>query len=176
MEQKKGRNIIKILYFILIFIGIVCMVIVFSKPLAVTWFHWSFPLIFSLAVLLKAFDNSGETQGEESSLLYGLKKVIVSALALVVIWVVAFLAFLLQPRDRQQIIQSPQGSNTIVLEYDLVSRPKLYRKKDGLFLTPIPLKTSSGYNESVEATINWLSEEEFEVVVEGQVLDRVILN
>lgn len=54
---------------------------------------------------------------------------------------------------------SPEGSNTIIVKYDLASRPTIYKK--GLFYQQkIWDYPGHGFNETVVFNVEWLSEDE----------------
>lgn len=59
----------------------------------------------------------------------------------------------------QEIYTSPEGSNTIIVRYDMMSRPSVYKKmrfrKKKIWKYP-----GSGFMETVHFGVEWLSEDE----------------
>lgn len=75
-----------------------------------------------------------------------------------------FISTISDPRERRAEHISPNGSNTILIEYDYASRPSIYRKVNFLFMTPITFDFGAGYNETITHEIIWLSEDTFKLV------------
>lgn len=59
----------------------------------------------------------------------------------------------------QEIFTSPQGANTIIVQYDLVCRPTVYQK-GLLWNKKIWDYPGSGFMETVHFGVEWLSETE----------------
>ncbi len=59
----------------------------------------------------------------------------------------------------EEVFTSPGGTNTIVVQYDLVCRPTIY-KKGMLWNQKIWDYPGSGFMETVHFGVEWLSEEE----------------
>ncbi|MBO6194740.1 MAG: hypothetical protein J6O56_00170 [Bacilli bacterium] len=55
--------------------------------------------------------------------------------------------------SRDEIIKSPNGEYTIILRYDYVSRPYIFKDNKLVFETH-----ESGYNETVYFKVKWVSE------------------
>ncbi len=62
----------------------------------------------------------------------------------------------------QEVFTSPQGTNTIIVQYDFVSRPTIY-KKTWLGKRKIWAYPGSGFMETVHFGVEWLSEDEIKV-------------
>lgn len=60
---------------------------------------------------------------------------------------------------------SPDGTNTVIVEYDWVSRPKIY-KKTWYGKTKIWQYEGSGFMESVGFSVDWVTEEKIRVYYE----------
>ncbi len=60
----------------------------------------------------------------------------------------------------REVYTSPQGTNTIIIEYDHVCRPYVYQKtwfgKREIWTYP-----NSGFMETVSFSVEWLSEDKF---------------
>lgn len=59
----------------------------------------------------------------------------------------------------QEIFTSPQGTNTVIIQYDLVCRPAVYQK-GLLWNKKIWDYPGSGFMETVHFGVEWLSETE----------------
>ncbi len=70
-----------------------------------------------------------------------------------------FLWFLL-PRENHTEFPSPDQSQTIIIEYDYVSRPFLYRKINSFLMVELNTPPFIGAMETIEYTIQWLSDKE----------------
>lgn len=84
---------------------------------------------------------------------------------MIVIVIVLIIIFLFQSCCRifanteQEIFTSPKGTNTIIVEYDFVCRPTIYKK--GLFWKEkIWHYSGSGFMETVHFDVEWLSEDQ----------------
>lgn len=58
---------------------------------------------------------------------------------------------------KQEAYTSPQGTNTITVKYDFVSRPSVYKKR-GFWNSKIWDYPNSGFMETVHFKLEWLSE------------------
>ncbi len=59
--------------------------------------------------------------------------------------------------EEQEIFTSPQGTNTIIVQYDFTSRPIIYKK--GLFWNKkIWEYEEAGFMETVHFGVEWISE------------------
>lgn len=64
-----------------------------------------------------------------------------------------------------EIYTSPDGTNTVIMEYDWVSRPKIY-KKTWYGKTKIWQYEGSGFMESVGFSVDWVTDKEIRVYYE----------
>lgn len=64
--------------------------------------------------------------------------------------------------DHSEVLTSPGKTNTIIVEYDFVSRPTVYRKK-GIGKEEIWAYDGGGFNETVHFDVEWLSEDQFKI-------------
>lgn len=64
--------------------------------------------------------------------------------------------------SRTKEYTSPNGEHTIIVEYDLVSRPTVY-EKTGLIKKKVFSKMENGYNESVFFEIEWIDDDTFRI-------------
>lgn len=58
----------------------------------------------------------------------------------------------------QEIFTSPQGTNTIIVQYDFMSRPTVYKKRL-LWDKELWEYPGSGFMETVHFNVEWLSED-----------------
>ena len=58
----------------------------------------------------------------------------------------------------QEIFTSPQGTNTIIVQYDFMSRPTVYKKRL-LWDKELWVYPGSGFMETVHFNVEWLSED-----------------
>lgn len=62
----------------------------------------------------------------------------------------------------QEIFTSPQGTNTIIVQYDFMSRPTVYKKRL-LWDKELWEYPGSGFMETVHFNIEWLSEDKIRI-------------
>lgn len=62
----------------------------------------------------------------------------------------------------QEIFTSPQGTNTIIVQYDFMSRPTVYKKRL-LWDKKLWEYPGSGFMETVHFNIKWLSEDKIRI-------------
>lgn len=65
----------------------------------------------------------------------------------------------------QEIYQSPKGTNTIIVQYDFVCRPAIY-KKTLLGKKKIWEYEGPGFMETVHFDVEWLSEDRFRFYID----------
>ena len=88
-----------------------------------------------------------------------IKYVIIAAIVFCVfgLWQSCYHTFI---NTEQEIFVSPQGTNTIIVQYDFVCRPSVYKKmwigKKKIWEYP-----GSGFMETVHFGVEWLSEDKF---------------
>ena len=67
----------------------------------------------------------------------------------------------------RDVYTSPQGTNTIIIEYDHVCRPYVYQKtwygKREIWIYP-----RSGFMETVSFGVEWLSEDKFRMIYDDK--------
>ena len=67
----------------------------------------------------------------------------------------------------REVFVSPQGTNTIIIEYDHVCRPYIYQKtwygKREIWTYP-----SAGFMETVSFSVEWLSESQFRMTYDDK--------
>lgn len=67
----------------------------------------------------------------------------------------------------REVFVSPQGTNTIIIEYDHVCRPYVYQKtwyrKREIWTYP-----GSGFMETVSFGVEWLPEDEFQMIYDDK--------
>jgi hypothetical protein len=63
------------------------------------------------------------------------------------------------PREGHRQYTSPQGTRTVILEFDHASRPLLYQRWY-FFMWPVTLSEFRGSMEIIPYTVRWLSEDE----------------
>ena len=67
----------------------------------------------------------------------------------------------------REVYTSPQGTNTIIIEYDHVCRPYVYQKtwfgKREIWTYP-----NSGFMETVSFSVEWLSEDKFRMTYDDK--------
>ncbi|WP_154675971.1 hypothetical protein [Entomohabitans teleogrylli] len=73
--------------------------------------------------------------------------------------VVFVLLAILAPREGHRQYTSPQGTRSVVLEFDHASRPALYLRR-WIFMTPVALPPFRGAMEIIPYSVYWLSEDE----------------
>lgn len=65
--------------------------------------------------------------------------------------------------DREFTYTSPEGTNTIVVKYDFVSRPSVFKKgvsgDEKIWTYP-----NNGFNETVSFHVEWLSENQIRLI------------
>lgn len=62
----------------------------------------------------------------------------------------------------QEIFTSPQGTNTIIVQYDFMSRPTVYKKRL-LWDKELWEYPGNGFMETVHFNIEWLSEDKIQI-------------
>lgn len=87
---------------------------------------------------------------------------------IIIIIVIFFIIYLYQSfyhifiNSEQEIFTSPQKTNTIIVQYDFVRRPSIYKKtwigKQKIWTYP-----GSGFMETVYFSVEWLSEDQIRV-------------
>lgn len=68
-------------------------------------------------------------------------------------------------QGRGEVLTSPEGTNTIVVEYDWVSRPRIY-KKTWYGKTKIWQYEDNGFMENVGFEVEWITEDKIRVYYE----------
>lgn len=62
----------------------------------------------------------------------------------------------------QEVFTSTQGTNTIIVQYDFMSRPTVYKKRL-LLDKELWAYPGSGFMETVHFNVEWLSEDKFRI-------------
>ena len=62
----------------------------------------------------------------------------------------------------QEIFTSPHGTNTIIVQYDFMSRPTVYKKRL-LWDKELWAYPGSGFMETVHFNVEWLSEDKIRI-------------
>lgn len=149
--KSKGRNYV--IYIALWVITIVGAILSWGNRIAIPQFRATVYTIALLLILLRLLNK------EHS----GVKRIASTIALMVCVSFVYFISILIDPRESRFESVSPLKTNTIIVEYDFVSRPTLFRQTYGLFMQQIPFKFESGYNETVRHQIIWLTENQFKL-------------
>lgn len=157
---------------------VLCVVLTATKSFYFTVLQFTAPIAATVTTILfllyprKVSEEKEELEGTRE-VLSAVKKILVLAAAFLLIWGGYFAFSILDLRERRTEVISPQGTNTIILEYDLMSRPYVAQRKFGIFMKALPLERKSGYMQTKNADIVWLSETQFQVSIDGEVLGTV---
>lgn len=93
----------------------------------------------------------------------GKKRFAIISTVFVVLFFVIFFVFIFQigdrKSDRKNQFTSPNGTNTIKIEYDFLSRPSVYFNGDKIWEYE-----GSGFTEEVIFDVTWISEDSFKIV------------
>lgn len=110
-------------------------------------------------ILLGYIPGKEKRQSEAAKIVYSLVyPVLWGALALLL----CFFLTLGNTRERHEEYLSPNGEYIIVIEYDFVSAPHLYRKINSVFMTRQQIPgLFGGINETYPCSLEWLSNDTF---------------
>lgn len=148
-------SIVRKFFYIFLSVTLMGLILLPLNVIVFPQFHW---LVTGLAIVTVLL---GVARGYKCSRGV-LKQVAYCALLPVAligcILIVDFVFNLINLREGHVEYISPKGETTVVIEYDLASRPFLYRKHGSVFMTKIPFEFGSGYNETVKHEVVWLSE------------------
>lgn len=141
---------------------------------AFPWFRYAPFFFLAIFVVLLVISPvlEGERDRAQGANMSALKVTVIAVVTVIAIAVGAilyrFATELVFPRKRHTEFISPQGTNTVIIEYDHLSRPKIYRKVAGVFQVKTPTQVNdSGYisllNEPRTYTVHWENENEVTV-------------
>lgn len=145
------RRTLNLSFYLLLFSAMLSALLTALNVIVYTGFHFVAMVLAILTVLFSAVKGDRSGRGFIKNLLF-------YALLIAVILMADFITVLLNPRERQTQYISPGGTNTIIMAYDFVSRPILYRKHNAMMMTSIPFSIGAGYTETVNHRVVWLSE------------------
>lgn len=89
------------------------------------------------------------------------KRAILIVAVLLILFFVGASLFVSSLKEHDTFV-SPEKTNTIIVEYDFVSRPTVY-KKNLLGKEKIWEYEGTGFNETVRFDIEWISEDQFRI-------------
>lgn len=154
--NKAKRKLLKIAYYTLLLLTFICTILALNNGIVFQWFGLVPVILACIAVVLRAFIGYKKDKGITYQHLHS---VLIPALVIALIIIIGFWGYLANPREFHNEITSPFGSTTIIVEYDLVSRPSVYIKRNAIFMTPVPIKgLVAGYNETIHFDIEWISD------------------
>lgn len=90
-----------------------------------------------------------------------IKYIVVSATLLLAIGL-CWSCYNIFVNTEQEIFTSPQGTNTIIVQYDFMSRPTVYKKRL-LWDKELWAYPGSGFMETVHFNVEWLSEDKIRI-------------
>lgn len=143
----------KVVWIITIFLSLLSYILAFKSVIVYPLFnHIPFVLLMCSNVIGVAYGITSKCK---------VYKIIFSLMGFVFLGLAMNLClFLTNPREFHEEYLSPNGLQTIIIEYDHESRPSVYRKINPLFMKKLKTPNFMRIIEVVKYDVKWLSNDE----------------
>ncbi|MBQ8825004.1 MAG: hypothetical protein IJZ64_07225 [Ruminococcus sp.] len=95
--------------------------------------------------------------------------IVIKILFILVTILISIIIFFHGCSNYEQTFISPESTHTIIVEYDFASRPTVYEKKK-LGKSFLWAYEGVGFNENVYSSVEWISEDIFEITFYGETI------
>lgn len=132
---------------------LISYIIALTSVVVFPWFNHIPTILMVLTGVIGIIYGRGCKYGLSEKIVVTFLYVFFGLFMFVVLWVS-------NPREFHTEFPSPDGAQTVVMEYDHASRPTVYRKVNSWFMIKLETPNTMGSMSIIQYRIKWLSDNE----------------